>query len=572
MQKRPVGKILIEVKNTHKLLFLILFLSKNLSADSSSLIQIPKKKNHRILREYHKVHQKFIRELCPQGEEEYFKKLYRDFRSDGWFLPVLPDRMLDRITIYKYIPEIKKKKVWLNNLLQNFSYPNLEEVKQKISNMEKKIKRLLFFKYQFSQDKQKKLFRQQSKKELQELIEEFQNFLKKIPFLLSYRFPVDHFQLRKDLDTYKKRKDLKSIRAANSLHLLKTILEDGTQNSDSGGSDRHLRANLDNITLNFSQSDFLTENLRYDLVSAFNDIVNLLKRGEKNQLTRLQEWRNRTERSLIFYSKFKNNQSKLGDASQLKQKIFNAHDKLREFNRKKKEQVYRFWIREDSLMRILYVIETILYNETGGIDGRDALDRKDITQLVINRSRIPFYSSLSSEDDIFVNLKENPGNLDRYKWLNVLFKKREFTFTYYPISFSFRVYCPNMTRWGKSLRNENLIIALTLLRNPNNTFKAVRFFTRHSMLGRIDMGILWKGEGFIPLPERPGNLAVRRRYLRGLYNMGNFDYLYGFTGPNGQKFKVVAIKGKNYVIPLSNKALFYRYRNPHFFRYFKAIY
>src|SRR5690606_40855641 len=49
---------------------------------------------------------------------------------------------------------------------------------------------------------------------------------------------------------------------------------------------------------------------------------------------------------------------------------------------------------------------------------------------------------------------------------------------------SVRVFCPEQTRIGKALIRENVRISLELLKQPNFTFDALRYFSRASMLGR----------------------------------------------------------------------------------------
>ena len=306
------------------------------------------------------------------------------------------------------------------------------------------------------------------------------------------------------------------------------------------------------------------------MLSALKGIKKQLAKGKAKQLARLTEWQERIERGHRFYQEIQDEKSQAVDRW-LKGKSL-AREALKDFNRKKQEEVYRFWARKTELMRALYVMETILYNEAGDVDGRDALERRDIAQVIINRTRIPFYSSLTSSDEITANLERELGPLDSYKWANLLFKKGEFSFTYYFIYSSVRVYCPAMTRKGRFLRRENLKIALEMLKIPNAPFRAIRYFSRQSMLGRIDMSRIWSG--FTPLPERPGKLALRRRYLRSLYRKGRYLHLYNFKAPSGQMFKVLQIRGKNYLLPQeeSSAALtFYKYRNPHHFKYFKAL-
>ena len=538
-------------------------MSGNLKAESVFPIT---KKRHEIIREYNRVHREFSRQMCSSGSAEHkFNKLNKNFRGNGYYLPILPNERLDRFTIAKHLSKIKKKERWLTNLIKDFTYPDYRKIKKDIAIMKKKIKELLLLKYQFIHASRgdKKNIRSKSYHLMQEFKEDFNSFLNKVPFLLGYEFPVDHFELRKKYETYKDRLDYKGKRKANSIYFLRVIMEDGAQDPNHTKNDLYLRATINSVSLLLDSGHFLNEDIRYDLYSVFRGIKKQLRRGKEIQLSRLKEWRDRTKRSYRFYLKAKNNQ--LGHGDKMVKAKSKARYALKEYNRQKKEEVYRFWTKQDPLMRILFVMETILYNEVGGIDGRDALERKDVAQVVINRSKIPFYSSLTYKDEIFANLKKKPSKLSRFKWLNVLFKKGEFSFTYYFIPSSVRIYCPSMTRWGRFLRRENLRLSIALLKNPNDEFSAVRYFSRHSMLGRINMGILWNG--FNPLPERPGRPALRGRFLKSLYGKGKYDYLYSFIGPDNQEFKVIKIKGRNYVVSME-KTKFYRHRNPHYFKYF----
>ena len=552
-------------KNESILLLSLFLIPRDLIAEP--IVGIPKKR-HQIIKDYNIIHRKFSKEMCSRGEEHKFNRLNKNFRGDGYFLPILPNGKLDRFSIREHLGEIKAKEKWLSGLIKDFSFPKYRKIKRDIRSMKRKIKELLLLKYEYVRaDKgERKSIRSDSYNVLHEFKEQFNSLLKKIPFLLGFQFPVDHLELRKKYDTYKNRQDYKGKRKANSIYFLRSILEDGAQNPDHTKSDLYLRANINNVASSLDYDDLLSENLRYDLISTLDGIQKQLKRGRKIHLSRLKEWQDRTKRSYQFYLKANSNQ--LGHGDKLVKEKSKARYALQEYNRQKKEIVYRFWTKQNNLMRILFVMETILYNEAGGVDGRDALERKDIVQVIINRSKIPFYSTLTHKDEIFANLRKEPGNLSDYKWLNLLFKRGEFSFTYYFIPSSVRIYCPSMTRWGRFLRRENLRLSLVLLTKPNNDFTAVRYFSRHSMLGRIDMGILWNG--FNPLRERPGRAALRGRFLKSLYRKGKYDYLYSFTGPDEREFKVIEIRGRNYVVSL-DKTKFYRHRNPHHFKYFRVI-
>jgi hypothetical protein len=135
-------------------------------------------------------------------------------------------------------------------------------------------------------------------------------------------------------------------------------------------------------------------------------------------------------------------------------------------------------------MQKLFSIETILYSEVGRIDAPDALERRDIAQVVINRSQNVLYNSLGNKDSIVKYLSPEI-KINENKWLNVLFKEGEFSFTYFYIPGNFHIYCPDMSRIGQFLRRENVRIALNLLNKPQASFFALRYFSRASMFGLI---------------------------------------------------------------------------------------
>ena len=213
--------------------------------------------------------------------------------------------------------------------------------------------------------------------------------------------------------------------------------------------------------------------------------------------------------------------------------------KLKDYTLKQQSKVYQYWMKQSELMRSLYVLETILFSEVGDLDGRDALDRKDVAQVVLNRTTIPFFSSIAEKESFYpyINKDVTHENIQKSKWLNVLFKEGEFSFTYYFITGSVKIYCPDMSRRGKYLRRENLKLSLNILRNPNWNFLATRYFSRASMLGRIDMTQVWSD--YIPIQERPGVLARSQNRLKKLYKRSKYRYLYSFNDPSDRDFDVL---------------------------------
>jgi hypothetical protein len=311
----------------------------------------------------------------------------------------------------------------------------------------------------------------------------------------------------------------------------------------------------------------LTDNDRVDLLFIIHNFSNLLKEGKSKQLARLQEWGLRTNRSLDFYQNLLSN-PKSKNESVLNDRA-NALTNLKNFVLSKEAEVYKFWSEQSELMQSIFVMETILYNEVGRMDAPDALERKDVAQVVANRFDNDKYNSLSSQDSITKFLSpEIKTNAN--KWLNILFKEGEFSFTYFYIPGNFHIYCPDMSRTGLFYRRENARIALKTLNNTSTNFKALRYFSRVSMYGRIAMDSLWTD--FQALPEAPGNPVKNRTKIKNALDAGHALFLYKFENPDLDKsFKVVEVKNKKYVIDNSNTKNIYYYRSPHLFKYFAPI-
>jgi len=217
-------------------------------------------------------------------------------------------------------------------------------------------------------------------------------------------------------------------------------------------------------------------------------------------------------------------------------------------------------------MQALYAIETILYSEVGRMDAPDALERKDVAQVVINRYDHPSYNSIGERDSISKFLSSSIKSKEN-KWLNVLFKEGEFSFTYFYIPGNFHIYCPDMSRMGQYLRRENVRIALELLNKPKPATAALRYFSRTSMFGRIEMDSLWND--FRPLPEVPGTPVPNAKKIYNLFQKDRYTFLYDFNNEEQKKkYLVVELKGKTYVVDSAEPNRVFHYRNPHQFKYF----
>ncbi|MCF8057690.1 MAG: hypothetical protein K9K67_00225 [Bacteriovoracaceae bacterium] len=562
--------------------FLIVFLLFNFqvaATDLGKLAKFIKLNENQVRKNYWKHHKEFTKENCRPGTEEEFWTKFRSFRGDGHYLPRATDGKLDRKTLNRFVPELIKKKEWIRSQREQLEKTSdFNELLKELELLEESVEQLIKYKEQYveaTDESAKVSIKNKSKYLFISFKRSFLNFLKKTPFLTSYRYPVDHFELRENYDEVKGGEEKEVKARANEVYFYRKIVQDGAQNPNRSHSDTFLRAMLDTLSLKMKENpEFIPEEIRYDLFSAFYGIEKQLKRGPKKQAKRFQEWFDRVERMLEYYESLKKNRVKVGGHYETGDQIIETQAKaradLKEFVFKKHKEVYDFWSKKEEVYRALYVITTILFNEVGSIDAPYALERQDVSQVVLNRLNNPKYNFIPENDFLYPYLIDEgkKGPLKDYPWLNVLFKEGEFSFTYYFIHGAIRVGCPDMSGAGRKLREKNLEIALERLKEPLGPFKGLRYFSRASMLGRISMDDIWSD--YNPISERAGVLLpkVERLKLLGEYRQGNYKYRYHFYDDQGRQFKVVEINDEVYAIETKTQ-LFHSYRNPHYFKYFE---
>lgn len=520
--------------------------------------------------EYKTTHDKFSKEVCSGGADQKYNRYLRKYRGTGFYLPLLGND-IDRGAIKKNLPKFKEKLAFIENtkkkLEKSETLPNFIMISEPLA---QNLRKLLGYKKVYSQgiesDKKEKL-RKKSNEELDKLRKNFEAFLEHVYFLKSYNFPNNHLENRRQYELYKDREDLKSRKKSNELFFMRKIVEDGTYNSEHGGSDLFLRSTLDSLYLAIQkEKDFISENLRYDLDWALRVVESVLSRSHSEQVERLEEWGRRTKANLAFYQDIIKIQNRKKADKMVKDKN-DASIKLKEFVYTKQAEVYKWWKDKPELMRALFVLETILFNEVGRVDGKDALERVDVAQIVLNRLNDPFYSTLDPNQELVKHLGMSAEEYSQYKWLNTLFRVGEFSFTYHYISSVVKIFCPDMSRVGKNLRAKNVKISLKALKNHRKEFNVLRYFSRVSMLGKIDMSTVWFD--YEKYPERPGYEITNQRQLIRLFLAGKYQYLYSFVDPEGVGFQVVKIGDDTYSVKWKRgRPNFHKYRDPHLFKYF----
>lgn len=526
---------------------------------------------YKKIRKYTKIQKQFFRDTCTPGTEFKYYKLLRKYRGQGNYLPLL-DNDIDHYAIQANLKFFKKKINYIRGISKKIKrskkLPRFQFVS---SDIETSIKELLSLKkkyYAEISDKKKLKIIAQSDKKLKLLNKQFDIFLNRVYFLKSYHFPNDHLKNRTEYEKYKDQNGKKNKMKANRIFFYRKIVEDGTYNRKHQRSDLYTRSTLDTLYFEIrKQKHFIGENVRHDLEWVLKNIENFLKEGQKKQIARIEDWEKRTRESYHFYKNIIQQKNKK-KAKKLVHDRNEATTNLKKFVYSKQAEVYHFWKKQNKLWKSLFVLETILFNEVGVIDGKEALERRDVAQIVMNRYLNDFYSSLSEKQEIIKYLKLDEDDYKNERWLNTLFKVGEFSFTYHYIPAVVKIFCPDMSRRGRRLKARNLKISLKALKNFRKDYLAMRYFSRVSMLGKIDMSSVWSE--YEKIPEKPGYEISRQRSLERNFYADNYEFLYVFKDPKGVSYQAIKIKDEIYSMTwIRGRPRFYMYRNPHLFTYFK---
>ena len=530
--------------------------------------------DEQIISNYQNTLKKFRKQLCTRNDNKKFWSFTKSTNRGGFFVPLKKNEKIDDQTIQKLLPTVREKKQWIaENVKKIKSFEGIKGLRIELTNLTKNLNALLYLKKRFFEEKEEKrrlVISYQSQKQLASFHQNLRFFLERLFFLHTYRFPVDHKKMRGDFDAYKNRLDVSGQKRSNEIFFNRKLVEDGVRHPRWRGSDRSIRTLINTIYIRSSESEgakFLSENMRYDLAWLLERISDYLKFDKSLITKRLERWERHTEKMYQFYVGL------LGGAVEIDDQTFavsefiegkgRSRKVLKDFVYKKQADVYLFWTRQSKINRVLFVMDTIILNEVGGTPDPGDLEKSEVLKVVINRSDLKYYSTLSGKDSIFKFLVEKNIKSSSYPWLNLMLKEGEFSFTYYFLTASHHVFCPDMSKRAREIRLKALRLGLKLLKSKDTGTEAVRYFSRASMLGRIDMTDLWSG--FSPLSEKAGE-RVESPELTKKFRMGDYEFLYSFTSQNQKTYQVVKLNDKNYSVSKSGEI--FTYRNPHNFRYF----
>jgi len=532
---------------------------------------------------YEKAFTTFRTAVCRPKTEETFNNKLIAYRGQGYWIPEFNDDV-DVETIKDLLPMMEKKLEWVraekSKLEKNKKFPSKKITKD----IRKSLEEIMSLKKsELSDDHNlKQLNRQKAVVLVQKIQQQYDKLIKELSFFSNFNFPNNHLHNRRQYDQHRVLDNPQSKKISNHTFLLRKIVEDGAYDKNHKSWDMFFRTTLDTLYYDLRQSDFyLSENARYDLEYILDRIEAEISKGRDFAIERFTEWEERTSKTVTFYKTLtlpEHNKITIinGKRTTLNRELIKEHneaqDALKDFVYKKQAEVYDFWLKQSELNRAIYTLETILMNEVGGVDGKSGLERMDVARVVLTRLDRPKYLKIGKNEFIYPHLikKVSQEKIDKETWLNALFKQGEFSFTYYYMSGSRHIFCPDMAPGAKRLRAQNIRIALNALKEEGNKFLATRYFSRASMTGRISMDTIW--EDYIPFPERPGLMVKEQTKLQKKWESGNFTYLYSFVGHDELSYRVIQINKKTYVVGLNQGIpVFYHYRNPHYFRYFTKL-
>lgn len=533
---------------------------------------LSKESQKKSIQSYLEIHREYRAKFCrPQTEEDY-KKLLTKYRGSGLHIPDVGDEV-DYVTLEKILPELEQKIQWIQQesleLSKRKKIPTVEELTLPIEKIISELLKAKKITVLSTDEKEKKKAFQVSHDEMAKLRKEFRHLIDQISFLTNYHYPNDHLKNRKIYDDFKDLEDPTSKQIANYSLMHRRIVEDGAYNPDHTDGDQFLRTTIETVALEMTRPMLLIEeDLRYDLQWILKRMGKELNRTRPELLARLKEWEERTSRLYQFYKELI-----LPENRQKSRELIKEHNQaqlqLKEFVFSRQSDSFEFWKKQSEVNKALFTLDTILYNEVGDVDKDEPLERLDVAQVVFNRQGVDEYHTLKKDQPLYKRLLEkfSEKDIQSEAWLNILFRQGEFSFTYYYIPGVVKMFCSDLSPLGRRLQHENLEIALSVLREPRMDFTPLRYFSRASMLGRINMASVW--DNYQKFPERAGLLMNNQGELKKSYQKGEFTFLYEFIDPKGEGYIVLEINNKICVAKLTpGGPIFYSYRNPHYFAYF----
>jgi len=501
--------------------------------------------------------------FCTSKDIKEYYRLNSSLSRDVVYIPMLGDK-LDSDTIKVHLPLIKAKIKWINSLGGRLSIAKGKiDITDKVKELEKSIDENLKAKRLFEVENRKtRKVINQAKASMVKIKKSFEDILSRVFYLKNFHFPINHTYNRALFERFKKEGKLKD---ANMIFFKRKIYEEGAP-FRKHSSDRHVRMVLDNLSIRMSSFKFfLSERDRIDLmwlarmfnadkrlidVSSYQSYFKAWSKSLKNKVKKYEELLNVSGATKEYITK------------KFKERGF------ADFVYRKHSDVYSYLSKQKKQLRKLYVVDSILYNEVGSVDPNNMF-KEDILNVIFSRVNSPKFNVLGEDAMIRPFFKKNDKT--NYPWLNILFNKGEFSFTYHYFSASRYIFCPPNTSIGKRLRKKNLDLFEEFEKKYSKTKnpKIHYYFSRVSMPGRIDMTEVWTHAD--PVVRKLGQVLSTEKLKEVKNYMINDQakYLYTFQQKGKSYFAIKHDKDIYALDNLSSPSVGYRIKNEELFRFFK---
>lgn len=526
------------------------------------------------VKKYLRLHSKFRKEVCSRGTTRKYFDLLSLTRKTGNYVPINEGK-LNTFVVQKNLILLRQKRKWIKSLENELSIKQISRLKRDALKLGNELETIVELKQNHWKEKNRKnriTLAKKSKEKVSNFKTGLALFLDKLSPLHTFGYPVNHLEMRGKYDSLKIRKDPLGINLAQDLFFKRKIYEDGAPHPRWRGTDKSIRTLINTIRLmvdeNNGEGHFISETLRYDLAWLLPRVEKYLSYDLSLIKRELFRWGKKVSDQIEFYNQLLSGKISLkGKSISVKDFIednLGAKSRLEDYIYEKQADTYEFWSKQDEEQRRLFVSETIILNEVGGTPDPGDIEKQEVLKVVHKRSRLKFYSSLGGTKELVEKLNERGIKTSGMKWLNTLFKKGEFSFTYYFIPGVRHIFCPDMSPKANGIRETALSIALKLRgKNFNTPNVPVRYFSRQSMLGRIDMSKLWAN--FHALPEEPGPKLDNEFFEENADDP--IRYTYSFMSSSKSLYNVF-VKGNKYFIKSDRSGELFHYRNPNFFKYF----
>jgi hypothetical protein len=240
------------------------------------------------------------------------------------------------------------------------------------------------------------------------------------------------------------------------------MYEEGATDEDGSGNDIFLRTTLDTFKLRLDKEEiFFNQETVTDWDWLKKNILMHFQKGKLRQISRLEHWKKKLQKSKEFYKALllQNQDQEQEYLHQFSESTKN----LKDFVEIKLGEVYKFWSDQPLELQQIFILQTILIHEVGNVDPTQR-ERKSVAQVVKNRALDDSYHYLF-KDDPWKKYVEGDLKDKKYWWLNVLFRKGEFSFMLFFIPSVSKVFCPSRNVLDETLAEENLTLAIQSLAN-----------------------------------------------------------------------------------------------------------